>query len=353
MNTPKEIRYLDLLRRWHDQDLGPKRPGKSVCVVRYGGIGDYIQTSSVLPRLKEQGYHVTLNVESLGYELMKHDPYIDAFFIQEKDQILREELGPYWEKLCGCFRKFINFSESVEGSLLSVEGRIHQYWPKKARHEYMNHNYLEMMHLIADVPLVYSPRFYSSRREKKWAGRKKKSMGGRFILWVLAGSSGHKTWPYLDQMIARIMLTMPDVKIVLVGDGLAQMLEIGWEKEPRVIKRAGVWTVRQTIALAEVADLVVGPETGIMNAVSTLSVPKVVMLSHSTVENLTRDWKNCISLVPLGCPCYPCHMLHHSFEYCHRDEKTGTALCQSKISVEQMTAAINLQLGRAVYKGAA
>jgi len=343
--SSKKIEYLDLLARWQEQDLGGKRPGKSACVVRYGGIGDYIQASSILPGLKQQGYHVTLNVESSGYELLKFNPYIDAFFIQEFNQVPNPELGPYWGKLAACFDRFINLSESVESSLLAAKGKIHVYWPKEARHAYMNHNYLDMTHLIAGVPFPpYHVKFYPSNRERKWATREYHSIGGRVILWTLSGSSVNKAWPWLDNAVARIMLTYPDVKIVFVGDTLSQILEMGWEKEPRIIRRSGIWSVRQTLTFAEMADLVIGPETGVLNAVSFLPVPKIITLSHSSIENLTRDWVNCISLEPEGCDCYPCHILHYGFDFCKRDEETGVADCQAKISLEKMFEAIRTQL---------
>ena len=64
------------------------RPEKTVAVVRYGAIGDNIQASSILPWLKEQGYHVTFYCQSgQGHEAIKHDPHIDRFIIQDKDAV--------------------------------------------------------------------------------------------------------------------------------------------------------------------------------------------------------------------------------------------------------------------------
>jgi hypothetical protein len=50
--------------------------------------------------------------------------------------------------------------------------------------------------------------------------------------------------------------------------------------------------VRETLALAQQMDLVIGPETGVLNAVCYEAMPKVAMLSHSSWENLTRHWVN-------------------------------------------------------------
>lgn len=195
------------------------------------------------------------------------------------------------------------------------------------------------MHTIAELPYEPAQRFYPTDDERAWARKERNKIGGRIILWSLSGSAVHKTWPYLDAVIARLMLRDKDTKVVLTGDHLCQVLEAGWETESRVVRKSGVWTIRETLAFAQVADVVVGPETGVLNAVGFESVPKVITLSHSSIENLTRDWVNCTNLVPTTA-CYPCHQLHYSFEHCYRDDETGVAACQASISADEMYSAI-------------
>lgn len=308
------------------------KPRKTAIVIRYGAFGDMIQASTVLPGLKEQGYHVIVNTTAKGEEILRHDPHVDEFIIQDTNQVPNSELGPYWDRLKERCDKFINLSESVEGSLLALPGRCQRDWPHEARHAYMDHNYLEVTHGIAGVPFPARATFYPSDDEIEWAQAERRRIGGSIVvMFALAGSSGHKTWPYLDTILARMMLTYKDSRVVLVGDALCQLLEIGWENEARVVKKSGVWSIRETLAFAKVCDLVIGPETGVLNAVGLEDIPKVIMLSHSSVENLTKHWKNCISLVPRATKCYPCHMMHYSFKDCPRDSATGTAKCQADI----------------------
>jgi hypothetical protein len=146
------------------------------------------------------------------------------------------------------------------------------------------------------------------------------------------------------------MIAYPDVKVVLVGDAMCKILEAGWEKEPRVICKSGEWTIRESISFAQVADIVVGPETGVLNAVSHDLVPKVVTLSHSSVENLTRDWVNVTSLTPKNVSCYPCHMMHYNWDNCRKHEDSGTAMCQFDISPEAMFAAIQDWIGETEWQ---
>jgi ADP-heptose:LPS heptosyltransferase len=322
---------------------------KTACVVRFGAVGDMIQTSSVLACLRDQGYHTTLMCHTgISYEVMANDPNVDAFITQDPNQVPNEWLGPYWTHWMGKFDKFINLSGSVESTWLAIEHRYQFYWPQPVRHHYLNENYLEFMHRLAGMPLKYRPRYYPSSKEIVWAKKQKKKLGGKVILWSLSGSSVHKSWPYMDALIARILVTYPEHKIVTVGDELCQGLELGWENEPRVVKKSGKWRYTESLAFATVAaDLVVGPETGILNAVSFLDTPKIVFLSHSSENNLSRDWANCVSLAPKksDCPCYPCHILHaKGFAWCNRHEETGAALCQAMITVDDAWAAVNYQL---------
>lgn len=320
------------------------KPDKTCAVIRYGAQGDMIQTSSILPWLKSEGYHVTVYCQSgPGYEVMKHDPHVDRFILQEKDAVPPQFLAEFWDYTKKKYDKWINLCESVEGTLLAVPGRVNHEWPNDVRAKYCDRNYLEWTHELARVPPPYQPKFYSTLDERAWARKIADRFGERNILWSLAGSSGHKVWPHLDTVIAKIMLDCPGVHVVLVGDDLCKILETGWEKEPRVHCKSGEWTIRESMAFAEVADLVIGSETGLLNAAGHMDTPKIVTLSHSSKEMLTKHWKNTIALEQpqgTGCPKSPCRQLHYTWDYCPKHEETGTSLCQYNIDALQMWEAI-------------
>jgi ADP-heptose:LPS heptosyltransferase len=164
------------------------------------------------------------------------------------------------------------------------------------------------------------------------------------VMWSLAGSSVHKTWSGLDAILASIMLHFPNVHVVLVGGPDCAILEAGWENEPRVHAFSGKWKMRQTMAFLEQCDLIIGPETGVLNAASCIDVSKVCLLSHSSYKNLTRDWKNTIAIASekTSCPgrgeneAPACHQLHFGWAHCKKDKQTGTAQCQADISTEEV-----------------
>ncbi len=159
------------------------------------------------------------------------------------------------------------------------------------------------------------------------------------IMWALSGSGVHKAYPHMDAVVARILLEIPHAHLITVGDYACQILETGWEEEKRVHRMSGELPIRETLALAMQCDLVIGPETGVLNGVAFEAMPKVLMLSHSSEKNLSRDWVNTESLHG-DVPCYPCHRLHQTPDYCPREENTRAAVCTFELAPNDVWEAI-------------
>lgn len=363
-NEGKEYSFFQVYKKFanasiHKFSHDKPKPEKTCAIIRYGAWGDVIQTSSILPGLKEQGYHITLFTVPRALEAIKHEPLIDRFVIQDTDQVPNAWLGDYWDYLRPRYDKFINLSESVEGSLLAMPERVQANWTTEARHMVMNLNYLEFTHKLAGVPYKKPlSRFSITDEEKKWVAREKRVFNANpLIMWVLKGSALHKIWSGgedvnnkatgFDSIIARIMVQWPHAKVIMVGDESAkEIIEAPWVNESRVLRRSGVWSIRETMAMAYHCDMVIGPETGVMSAVAMEPMKKVVFLSHSTEENLTRDWVNTQAMVPVNTPCYPCHKLVYRWEQCNQDGESGIAKCQASITPMAVWDAIRSELDK-------
>lgn len=323
---------MDGVDRYRESWMDREQIGPTACVVRYGGFGDMLQASNVLPALKRAGFHVTVMTTPKGQEVLREDPHVDAWFIQDTDQVPNHELTQFWQAQARRFDRFINLSESVEGTLLPIPGRANFYWPDAVRRKRLGINYLEWTSELAGVEYASEARFYPTDAEMEKVAE---AFGeGRFnIVFALAGSSIHKFWPHQDSLIARCMLEMPQAHFYLVGDYACQILEAGWENEPRVHCLSGQLSIRDTLTMAIMAHAVIGPETGVLNAVAfEQDVAKVILLSHSSVENLTKHWVNTTTLTPPAeVSCYPCHRLHYGRDYCHEFPETGAAICQQAI----------------------
>jgi ADP-heptose:LPS heptosyltransferase/predicted SAM-dependent methyltransferase len=318
-----------------------KFTSKTACVVRYGGFGDMIQATNILPALRRQGYRVTVMTTPKGQDIIKEDPNVNDWYIQDNDQVPNHMLSDFWDYQSKKFDKFINLSESVEGTLLAMPGRANHMWPHEVRHKYLNLNYLEFTAELAGVPYKSEARFYPTIAENITAGERLLP-GGLNIMWALAGSSVHKFYPWQDAVIARLLTEQPNCRIFLTGEPTCKILEVGWEKEPRIVPLAGELSIRDTLALARRCDVVVGPETGVLNAVAFENNRKVVLLSHSSIENLPKHWTNTAALsAPV--PCYPCHRMHYTREFCPEDKETGASVCQRMIDPGDVFSAIVFQ----------
>lgn len=351
-NDGNEYSFLQVYHKLESPKLAPiyrysyrdPKPEKTVCVVRYGGYGDMLQAANILPELKRQGYHVTLMTTPKGQNIVAHDPHIDAWLIQDQDQVVNHELADYWKVWQKKFTTFINLSESVEGSLLAMPGRANHAWPYAMRHKRLNDNYLEFTAELAELPYRSEARFYATPEEIDRATALLGKTGGDatfHVLWALSGSSMHKYYPHQDKVIASLLDNAPNAHVYLTGDAACKILEAGWEGEPRVSLLSDEISIRDTLALAQLVDCVVGPETGVLNAVAFDPViGKVILLSHSSPHNLTKHWLNASTITPPETPCYPCHRLHYSREFCWEHAESGAAMCQFHIQPETVAFAI-------------
>ena len=346
-------------------------PEKTCAVVRYGATGDLVQASSVFAGLKKQGYHITVYTSPPQNQIILHDPNIDRFYMQDRDQVPNPALGEFWDYHARKYDKWVNLSESVERTLLALPKSTPHMTSPKARHRLMDINYLEYQHLIAGVPHVPQVRFYPTEDEKKWARAERKAIKGFCVVYALNGSSVHKRWPWMDRLISAALVDFPDINFVLVGGEDGQILEQGWfawdkdpkhedarkvQTEPRVHCRSGKWSIRQTLTFAQTADLVFGPETGVLNSVAQEQMPKVLLLSHSTVENLCRDWVNTHALASEDTHCPgrgkneapACHQMHYGWDFCKqvnfgedapeefRGTPMGVSQCAYDLSFEEV-----------------
>ena len=292
--------------------------GKRACVIRYGALGDAIILTPLLRALKEDGYYVQLNITTYCAPVLENNPFVDDVLIQEKDSIPNLELGDYWKVWRPRYDKYINLCESLEGQLLKVEGRKDFYTPKTWRHETCNVNYYDNTLAKGGYPGLKGRRgelYFTSAEERK-AQKFFAELKDRFvILWALNGSSHHKVYPLMQAVLEEFFAKHLNARAITVGDHMARLMEF---EHPQLIPRAAQWTIRESLIATKYANLVVGPETVVLNAAGCFSTPKICLLSHSTKENLTKYFENDYSLEPDSqvAPCWPCHQLHYSKESC-------------------------------------
>jgi len=318
-------------------------PEDAVLVIRYGGIGDMIFITPLLKRLKADGNRVIVNTNVQGQTILKNNPNVDGFIVQERDSIPNAELDPYWDALRRGFRRVINLSGSIEGALLKVEGTPDFKMPREERLATCTANYMDHTMALGGYPDAVGelPELHFTEPEHFMARYFRGKHERHFVLmWSLSGSSMHKAYPYWENVARALLETCPAMVIMTVGDYACRLLEFD---HPRLLGRSGILDLRQSMMLTGYVDCVVGTETGILNAASCYDTPKVVILSHSTPDNLTKYWKNCTALEPVDCDCYPCHQIHHTMESCPLEPVAKDAsfpVCGLRIAPQRVHAAI-------------
>ncbi len=313
---------------------------KTAMVLRFGAYGDHVICSVLYPVLKEKGYHVTVNSSERGMQIIKNNPHIDEVVIHKTDSIPIEKLEEHYEKLGKKYDKFINLSGSIEGSLLIVDRDPEKAsWSKEKRHKKCNRNYYDEMFRIAGYPEITGKNgelYFSSFEQKIARAFRKKYKNYFLVMWSLSGSSEHKSYPYAHYVAMKLLNKYPDTMILQVGDDLCKLLE--WEHS-RAKCYSGMWNIRKVFSLIPEVDLVIGTETGVLNAAGCYPVPKIILLSHSSEENLTKHWENCVAL-GADVPCRSCHILHFQMGSCILDEQIGTPICMSKLKAMDVYNAI-------------
>lgn len=300
--------------------------------------------------LHDQGYTVDVLCQTPQNVVWDNNPYVNKLIVVDREQIPNDRLTEFWAHWGSKYDKMVNLSECVEGSLLAMPGRSVHFWSPKARETIMNHCYQTIMHEIAGVPDISQCKFFPSIKEKAEAF--KKTARNRInVMYCVNGSSVHKMWAGCDQLFARIFTTFPDVHIWTVGGMEGKIIEAGWENEPRVHKCCGDLSIRDTATLAQYCDMAIGPETGFMNVVSNEDIPKVLLLSHSTMQNYI-NWTNThyIRSAKTVCPgrgnneAEACHQLHYGWTHCKVDAKGEQAQCQADIDIEDVWRAAGSEL---------
>ena len=336
----------------------PSSKSKSwACVVRLGGVGDNLVASAVLPYLKEKYGYVEVIACEPQHVIFENNPHVDKLSVKKPGEPPwgdGKSWQHYWADRANEFAFFAHLSHTIEGLRAFNEGQTAFWWPQNARRKFGGQSYLEVAADICDVPYDrLEPNFYPTPLETANAHKTKALIGGRYVAWIISGTRPDKIWPGAIVAIARI-IREADIPVVLFGMPgkdfeIAKEIETGVRGVNGSTKNLHLalstsldhpnWPIRRSLTQVQAADLVVSPDTGPAWAVAMHDMPKVVMVSHASAENITKHWRNTVTLHadPSRVPCWPCHMLHDTKESCERISGRKDAMgaaCITDISIE-------------------
>ncbi len=313
--------------------------GKHAAIVRPGAYGDSLWASSVAAHLKDDGYRVTVYTGPQGEEVLRADPNIDRIITVHEHQFTLQELPAYWDAESAKYDRFINLAEAIEKNNLAVHTDLRFYWPANVRRDVFGGSYFDRIHDLAGVGHKLRMRFIPTPDERTAAQKRVRGLrvnGRKLVALAVSGSTPPKFYPHLDALLPALVEAKCDV--IILGDARGWKPALDGALHGRVRFIGQDWPIREALAFTQLCDIVIGQETALLNAVAVEPMRKVVLLSHSSRQNLTDRWHNTVALSG-DVACYPCHQLHQTFRHCTRDDATGAAACQADIRVELIVAA--------------
>ena len=301
---------------------------KKCLVIRYGAMGDMITITPLLKALKDDDYevHLVCTPRTAGIE---NNPNIDYVYMQERDVIPSCQLTEYHKIISQGYDKVINLCGSIESSLLFESTSDKYFLPHEERHKTANINYYDRTLELGGYPNIkgMNGEVYLTESEKLLLNVWQKNHAGFFkILWQVRGSSEHKIYPYISDIADELLAAHDDIRVFLVGGIETQVID--WV-HPNIRNCIGKWNERQALIMTSAADLVISPESGILNAAGCFDTPKIGLLTHSSRENLTKYFINDYS-IESDVECAPCHRLVHKVSECKVGGEIGLPICMER-----------------------
>ena len=271
-----------------------------------------------------------------GEQVLRNNPHV--FQILKNDETVKNELlGDHMQYLMRKYKceRLIDLNESIECALSQHPRSANYKLPKKERLAKYNRNFYEYCFEHAKEPwdknTDFKPELFFDDSELEEARGYLKP--GFNILVGLSGSGTNKAWPYIIDLCNNIGKTHPDIHIITVGDVRCEILEdIETPDLTNITYLSGKISMRISMALTGLVNLVIAPDTGIIHASGCYDTPKICLLGHTTKEMITKYFTNDYSIEADEklAPCSPCSfMIYNPKLQCPLDANFNTSVCMS------------------------
>jgi len=303
-----------------------------ILISRLGAFGDSIILSSVIHKLKSQGHEIILHTGSRGVKIFKDSLDVDELIAYKDNSVPNNELVEYLESFKEKVEAdiHIDYTGSIENSLALHPNQPEYSYPRDQRAMLCDKSYYEEAFNWADVEYERSdlkPHIdYTKSTEKKAKSYIRPDSFN--ILWVMSGSGGNKAYPFTEYVIGEILNKYKNVHIITVGDYRCKLLES--HENEYITNLSGETDILTSMCLTKHVDLVISPDTGVLHASGQFNTPKIGLLGHTSIKNITSTFDNDHS-IQANCNCAPCYRLiyGHSWQ-CPIDIATGATWCMSE-----------------------
>lgn len=320
-----------------------------ILIFRSGAYGDCLITTPVIRYLHSKGHKITYVTGDRGMEVLKNNPHVDKL-LKHDESISVDNLGDHidWLKRKNHCDKVIDFSESIEVALSQHPRGADYKLPKEERIKRFNRNFYEYsfehaylkeetrnlpensgIYVGEDQSKFYRPELFFDESELNEARSHLKP--GFNLLIGLSGSGNNKAYPWIMDFCNQLGKDFPEIHIITVGDLKCQILEDAIEAT-NITKLSGNISMRLSMALTGLVQLVIAPDTGIIHAAGCYPTPKICLLGHNTKEGITKHFINDYSIEAdqVKAPCAPCLFLIYDMKLqCPLNPLTNSSICMA------------------------
>jgi len=283
-----------LYKPYKGEDLN----GKKLLGFRTGGVGDIFFVNPVLKYLKKKYPSSSIRFASACKYALENLPELDGVYDMPFDAKLLQETD-----------YAIMFQGIIEAGSEESK-RTH------AVDMFFSYFGIDSTHLPAEDKV---PRLSFTQGEMDWLAKTTKAMGIRDEDYVVAvqmeSSSPLRNYPKEKMKAFVDMLAQePDVKVVMVGSTDHDLLATQYFQagNPKIIP-ATKFSVRQSIILTIRYNLVIAPDSFMIQAAGALDKPLIGLYGPFPSEVRMKYFKNAIGLDP-AVVCGPCYK--HDFRAC-------------------------------------
>lgn len=283
------------------------RPGKA--------LGDACFVSFIPKLIAKQGHTVDVMCEPKVRPVFQNNPYIREFIDIPKGDKADEEFNTTKESYDHVYHAhghvevgLMYRSDARWGSIPTAHERR-----KRAVGKSFQQAILKGIGLKHKARL---PEFYFDKGEEKGMKEARQRLdadGKKLVLWQWNGSTQSKVLVHGPEYLKWTMEKFPNSIHYVYCQYWDLRAQI--PKDRRVLDAMDNTSIRNSIRLAKIADLVIGPESFLPCAAGAFDTPKIIFFSHSAPENWAGLYKNCYPILPnKEVTCSPCYMLQINFQ---------------------------------------
>lgn len=294
---PKNVGMSYPIETIYKKYQGEELSNKKLMCWRTGGIGDILFLSPVLRYLKKKYPTSFIRVASGCKQSLENVPEIDGLYDMPFDAQLLEE---------------VDYHLMFQGI---IESSSEQSKKTHAVDMFFNYFGIDSTHLPAEDK---KPRLFYTEEEMKWLEKTLTEIGIKkedYVIGIqMETSAPLRNFPK-EKMKAAIDIIAHEenVKIFVIGTELHNVIGNYYKGNNNNVYLATTYNVRQIMVFASRFNLVISPDTFMIQVAGALDKPLVGLYGPFPSEVRMKYFKNAIGLDP-SVVCNPC--FKHDFRTC-------------------------------------